>query len=130
LALITVATGLLALLVVAVRLRPSEQGLGTHQQLGLPPCSFRLMFGVRCPSCGMTTSWSHVVRGQPVRAVQANAGGTLICAAALVCVPYLLVTAVRGRWFVRPPNEGLLAVAATAFVAVTLIDWAVRLWSG
>jgi hypothetical protein len=130
LALMIVTTGMLALLAVAVSLRPSEQGLGTHQQLGLPPCSFRVMFGVRCPSCGMTTAWSHVVRGHPVRAVQANAGGALICAAVLVCVPYLLITAARGRWVVRPPNEAVLAVAATAFVAITLIDWAIRLWSG
>ena len=38
--LIGVAMGLAAVLAVAVHLRPSERGLGTHQQLGLPPSRF------------------------------------------------------------------------------------------
>ena len=126
--LIGIATGLAVVLAVAVSLRPSERGFGTHQQLGLPPCAFRVWFGVRCPSCGMTTAWSHMVRGRPFRAVLANAGGAALCAAVLVCVPFLFVSGARGRWVFRPPGELSLAVAATAFVVVTLIDWAVRLW--
>ncbi|RMG03430.1 MAG: DUF2752 domain-containing protein, partial [Planctomycetota bacterium] len=55
------AVGLAGLLVIAAVLRPSPTGLGTHQQLGLPPCTFRAMFGSRCPTCGMTTAWSNVM---------------------------------------------------------------------
>ncbi len=80
------------------------------------------------PFCGMTTSWSYLVRGRPVRAVQANAGGAMLCAAVLICVPYFFVSGVRGRWVVRPPGELSLAVASTAFVVVTLTDWGIRLW--
>jgi hypothetical protein len=127
-ALVGIAMGLAAALAVAVYLRPSERGFGTHQQLGLPPCAFRVWFGLRCPSCGMTTAWSHMVHGHPIRAVLANAGGAASCATALVCVPWLLVSGARGRWIFRPPGELTLAVAATAFVAVTLLDWALRLW--
>jgi hypothetical protein len=76
----------------------------------------------------MTTAWSQMVRGRPVRAVRANAGGALLCAAVLVCVPYFFVSGVRGRWVVRPPGELSLAVVSTAFVVVTLIDWVIRLW--
>ncbi len=41
LALLAVAVVPLAMLAVATQLEPSAAGLGTHQQLGLPPCSFR-----------------------------------------------------------------------------------------
>jgi hypothetical protein len=119
---------MLALLALAVYLRPSERGYGTHQQLGLPPCSFDRLFGVRCPSCGMTTSWSYMVRGRPVKAVQSNAGGAVLCATVLVCTPYVLVSGFRGRWLLRPPDERTVALGATLFVVITLVDWAIRLW--
>jgi len=118
---------LLALLSVAVYLQPSGRGYGTHEQLGLPPCTFTAVFNRRCPSCGMTTSWSHLVRGQVIRAVQANTGGALLAAAAVAAVPWSLISATRGRWLVRPPGEWTIAIAAATFVAVTLVDWFVRL---
>src|SRR5947209_2100708 len=54
LALVTAGTVLIGLLATAACLTPSPRGMGTHQQLGLPPCTVVQWFGVRCPSCGMT----------------------------------------------------------------------------
>jgi hypothetical protein len=45
--------GLIALLATARWLTPDARGLGTHEQLGLPPCGFYLWYGLPCPSCGM-----------------------------------------------------------------------------
>ncbi|NBO19844.1 MAG: DUF2752 domain-containing protein, partial [Proteobacteria bacterium] len=45
-------------------LTPDARGLGTHEQLGLPPCGFYLWYGLPCPSCGMTTSWPHFLTRQ------------------------------------------------------------------
>jgi hypothetical protein len=129
-ALIAVALGMLAVLAVAISLRPSERGFGTHEQLGMPPCAVQLTFGIRCPSCGMTTAWSHMVRGQIVRAFAANVGGALSCIVVVICVPYFLVSGLRGRWIVRPPTDWALATMCTVFVVVTLIDWLLRLWLG
>lgn len=125
--LVVAATGLAVLLALAAYLQPSERGFGTHQQLGLPPCSFRVWFGFRCPSCGMTTAWSQMMHGRPIRAVQANSAGAMLCVVVLVAVPCLFVSGVRGRWIVRPPGEFTLAVGATAFVVVALLDWLIRL---
>ena len=61
-ALVVLALALLALLVTAGTLTPDEQGFGTHQQLGLPPCTFYLVFKRPCPACGMTTSWAWLLR--------------------------------------------------------------------
>src|SRR5262245_11862434 len=98
----TVAAGgvLVALLVTASRLTPSPQGLGTHRQLGLPPCTVLDWFGIRCPSCGMTTSWAHVARGRVLAATQANAGGALLALAAAACGPWLVGSGLCGRWLI------------------------------
>jgi hypothetical protein len=104
--------------------------MGTHQQLGLPPCTSVQWFGIRCPSCGMTTSWSHLVRGNVLSAFRVNAGGALLGAAALVCSPWLLVSAARGRWLMAPPHEGVTLAVGLTIVTVTVIDWALRVSFG
>lgn len=123
----SVGTGILVLLAVAAWLEPSPNGLGTHQQLGLPPCTFRLLFGERCPSCGMTTAWSNVMDGQLGKALQANTGGTLLAILSLGAVPWLLVSAIRGRWTIFEASDVVLMIVAGTFVAITLFDWAWRL---
>jgi hypothetical protein len=128
--LVVLAMAMLALLVVALFLRPNERGFGTHEQLGLRPCTVQVTFGIRCPSCGMTTAWSHMVRGRIVQSFLCNVGGALACIVVMICVPYFLVSGVRGRWIVRPPTDWALATMSTAFVAVTLADWLLRLWLG
>ncbi|HEV3338930.1 MAG TPA: DUF2752 domain-containing protein [Pirellulales bacterium] len=112
---------------MAAWLRPDPNGFGTHRQLGLPPCTFVWLFGVRCPSCGMTTSWSHAVRGQWLQAIGCNAGGALLAATAMLAGPWLLASAGCGRWLMGRPGDRTLAVFATALIAVTLFDWAYRL---
>ena len=119
---------LLSLLMTAAILRPSTQGYGTHQQLGLPPCSIRMFFGMRCPACGMTTSWSHTMRGQLPSALASNTAGTLLAILALIGGPWGVSSAVRGRWLWPPPNDLWLAALTVGIVLVTLGDWAVRLW--
>ncbi len=110
-----------------VQVGPGEfRKMGTHHGLGLPPCSFRVMVGMPCPSCGMTTSWSHTMRGQLWQALEANIGGTLLAISALVYGPYMLISGIRGRWFLAPFNELYAAVIAFTIIAITLVSWCVR----
>ena len=120
---------LAALLVVAATLKPSQRGYGTHQQLGLPPCTFVMLLGHRCPACGMTTAWAHLVRAQPIAALRANVGGALLGLAAIVLAPWLLASAMRGRWLGHAPSDRVVLGVALALVLVTVIDWGIRfLW--
>lgn len=118
---------MLGLLFVARTLEPNPDGLGTHRQLlDLPPCGFVDFFGVPCPSCGMTTSWAHVTRGQLVHAFHANAGGAIL---ALVSIPigaWLLVSGCAGRWWITKPNHAKLAFVLALVIAVALAQWAMR----
>ena len=128
--LIVSAVGLLALLGVAAALEPDPRGYGTHQRFGLPPCTFRVLFGRRCPTCGMTTAWACLVRGQLSGALRANVGGTLLAALAAVGAPWLLGSALRGRWLGWTPTDTVLAWLAVAVALITLVDWGLRLWVG
>src|ERR1700739_4433028 len=53
--------------------------MATHTQLGLAPCNFVLLTGKPCPSCGMTTSFALLVRGDVVASVRANCVGGGCC---------------------------------------------------
>ena len=58
----------------------------THTQLGMPPCNFVTLTGKPCPSCGMTTSFALLVRGDVVSSLRANWVGTpSISAASIIC---------------------------------------------
>ena len=128
--LVLTAVGLSALLGVARALEPNPLGHGTHQQLGLPPCTFMMLFNRPCPSCGMTTAWAWLMRGQVAAATRANAAGTLLGVMAVIGVPWLLVSAARGRWLPGSPNAVVWAAIAATVTLVAIIQWGWRLLGG
>ncbi|NND97725.1 MAG: DUF2752 domain-containing protein [Pirellulaceae bacterium] len=123
------AIGPLVLLGVASGLSPNQDGLGTHQQLGLPPCSMRVIVGIRCPACGMTTSWAHFVRGQWTSSLRANPGGFLL---ALYCIPFVVASAWSAKYG-RVPHltiQRVMVITLLAIAVVAIIDWFFRVGSG
>lgn len=86
------------LLSVAIYLEPDARGFGTHQQLGLalPPCSFIRTSGLPCPTCGMTTAFSNVVRGRLVTAFIAQPAGMVFCVATLGLFLFSLYVSISG----------------------------------
>lgn len=124
------ALGLAGLLGVAASLRPAGAGQGTHQQLGLPPCSVRMFLGIRCPACGMTTAWASLMRGRPIGALRASVTGTVFGLLALAATPWLLACAARGRYVGAAPNSDALGRWALGLMALMLIEWGIRLAAG
>jgi hypothetical protein len=86
-----------AVLTTAVALRPDFRGYGTHQALGLSPCSTLQTTGWPCPTCGMTTAFAHTVRGQFVAAVKAQAFGTILAVLTAVGLIVATLHALTGR---------------------------------
>jgi hypothetical protein len=84
---LAVAGSSVALLLIARLLRPSVDGVGTHRQLGLPPCAFLHFTGVPCPSCGLTTSVAHAARLHLYESVITQPFGLVVFISAVLGVP-------------------------------------------
>jgi hypothetical protein len=112
---------------VALSVSPDPRGYGTHQQLGLPACTFRMIFGIPCAGCGMTTSFAHFVRGHFVAAAQANPAGVVLATVCVLMIPWCFFSACTGRlWLVSDPvtvGGGL----TLSLCMVTVVLWMVRL---
>jgi hypothetical protein len=115
---------------LAALLTPDSRGWGTHEQLGWPPCWLQRAAGWRCPSCGMTTAWSYAARGDVPAAFEASVGGTLLFVAAGLGMLWLLVIAVAGRSPLKRPSPKAALWVATAWLAVSVLDWVRRLAAG
>lgn len=96
-----------AVLTIARFLHPSPTGVGTHQQLGLPPCPFLAFTGWPCPACGLTTSFAYAAHLDFRLAFLAQPFGFLLfwlTAASiplslyLVCRPVAMDKLLRSRW--------------------------------
>ena len=78
-----IAAALFAPLCLALSMRPDPRGYGTHEQLGLPPCGFRLFTGMPCPGCGGTTAFVLAAHGHLLQALRVHVAGAV---AAAICV--------------------------------------------
>ena len=89
--LMVVALGLCAFL------EPDPSGAGTHTQLGLPGCLISRVTGMeRCPSCGLTTAFAHLVRGHLRDARSVHAASPVVFTLWCLVACYCLVVAALG----------------------------------
>ena len=59
----------MTVLALARWLTPDPTGVGTHRQLGLASCVVLDSWGIPCPMCGMTTTFSHMAHLEPLSAL-------------------------------------------------------------
>ena len=104
-------------LLVARMLTPSERGVGTHQQLGLPPCTFLWATGFPCPFCGMTTSWALAAHYEIARSIHTQPAGFALFVVCAAFVPILLALAITGRIAFRP-EQVLARVSPRGWYAI------------
>ena len=124
---LSLAIAIVAVFGLAWWLTPDLRGFGTHQQLGLPECHFRILTGHNCPQCGMTTSFSFLVRGHFQRAVRANPCGPFLATILIgVVLPWCVVAVVTGR-SVLTSQPGTTAVWLVAlYIVLSLVVWLMR----
>lgn len=125
--LLIVVCGFVAGFWLAATLTPDPRGFGTHQSLGLPPCSFRLLFGIHCPSCGGTTAFAHFMRGEWWSAFNSNMsafGLALVCA---ISIPWGIASVIRGRlWRIQNPFVVFLWITAV-LGGIALLQWGFKM---
>jgi hypothetical protein len=137
--LILLALGLVVVFGIAIRLNPYDENgnalrMGTHLQVGLPPCTFQVLTGVPCPSCGLTTSFALLVRGDVINSLRANAVGTLLALFWLALIPWSVACALARRYFLIKQVERVIMITVIVFAGLLLVRWGVVLvmgwWTG
>lgn len=113
------------LVVVGLWLDPNPSGHGTHRQMGFPPCTIYYLTGRLCPSCGMTTSVSATLHGQPGLAWRANPFGIAFILLAIAAALNSLFILTLGKSLAIPPK--ISAWGLGALVALWLVYAILRL---
>lgn len=83
-AAVVVVSAAAAAVVALWRVVPDARGFGTHEQLGLSPCSWPVTYGFPCPTCGCTTAACLFVHGRVFEAVAVQPFGALLTGALLL----------------------------------------------
>jgi hypothetical protein len=112
---------------IAAWLTPDPRGYGTHHQLGLPECSFRRMTGINCPHCGMTTSFSCLVRGRIGESLRANPMGIVLAGLLIMLFPWCAAIAISGRRSGITDPASWLICGAVVYSGIVCLFWIVRL---
>jgi hypothetical protein len=113
----------MTLILVGWWLSPDPRGLGTHCQLGLPPCGFVAMTGIPCPTCGMTTAFTHAVRGHLITAVVTQPFGALLALVVMAVAGLSVMVLITARswrvnWYRVSPG-----LVAAGVVVLFLASW-------
>ena len=119
----------LAVLAAARALAPDPSGMGTHVQLGLPPCGWLYLTGLPCPTCGLTTAFAHMARLQVTSAFSAHALGPVLFAMTAAAIPIAAWGIATDAPVARAIERLRLAKVAAIIAAAAVVSWLLRLGS-
>lgn len=129
----TVTAGLcLALLLTAASLSADPHGLGTHEQLALPACSWPALFNAPCPTCGMTTAFTHASGLDLPRAFVTQPMGALLAVATSVTFWFALHSALTGSRALTAFASLLSGKGTYVAIGLLIAAWAYKgvTWPG
>jgi len=108
-------------------LTPSPSGVGTHMQLGLPPCGFLVLTGKPCPACGLTTAFAQLAHLAPLASLRIHPLGLPLFALNLVVLALSVHGLATGRSVTRTVDALAADRVALVVAGALLATWAVRL---
>ncbi len=110
-------------------LQPSPRGVGTHLQLGLPPCPLFHLTGIPCPTCGLTTSFAYAARLDLYAAFTTQPFGLVAFILTILSIPLSLYLIHSGVSWSRLLGSRLIHFALYLFTALGLISWVYKILS-
>jgi len=120
----------IALLAIGSLLKPDPRGFATHAQLGLPPCAFRALTGIPCPSCGMTTAFALAVRFDFGRALLTQPVGLLAFFGTIAGLFLLTTSLISGLSLRKLIDEGRFASRLGVLILLFIIvSWLYKIFS-
>jgi hypothetical protein len=123
----TLFASALGTLVAARTVKPALAGLGTHEQLGLPPCGLYALLSLPCPACGLTTAFAHLARLDLQASLQVHPLGLPLFLATVLCLP-LSAWAWFKRMAVSSAIDALEAERWALWLVLALLGtWCARL---
>lgn len=102
---------------------PDARGHGTHEALGMAPCSWPLDYGAPCPTCGVTTAAAHLVHLSPIKALVVQPFGAVLTGFSLVLAVIALLSLLRGRSFIGRVASWPLPTLILGAAALLLLSW-------
>ncbi|MEZ6139761.1 MAG: DUF2752 domain-containing protein [Zavarzinella sp.] len=130
--LILVGVLLLCVVAAATQVQPyypdgTPKRSGSHESLGLPPCTYKYLFNSPCPSCGMTTSFALFIRGDIANSLRANFIGTGLIILVLLIIPWAFISAWRGKYlWIRRADLAFALLFGLISVCI-LIRWGIQM---
>ena len=91
------ALGVGCVLWLSGRLEADPRGFGTHEQLGLKPCSFKTFSSYPCMTCGMTTAFTHMAHLEFSEAFRVQPAGACLFLLSVAFVPLAVWASLSGR---------------------------------
>lgn len=114
-------------LAIARMLTPATQGYGTHQQLGLPACTFLRWTGLPCPNCGMTTCFAHAAHLDFGAAFLTQPFGLVLFFLAVVLIPVSAWLLCRPVPLGKVMSSNFMRKATFLWLGLWLLGWIYKL---
>ncbi|MBX3279682.1 MAG: DUF2752 domain-containing protein [Acidobacteria bacterium] len=118
-----------AMLVLGRWLEPSPLGLGTHAQLGFPPCLFLKFTGIPCPNCGLTTSFAHASRLQFIQAFLTQPFGLIVFLLAATTAVFACYSLLTRRPMPIQLNPGPNKTVWYSLAACYVLGWIYKIFA-
>lgn len=130
--LIAIAALISVVFYIATEVRPynadgTPMRMASHQTIGMPACRFQQMTGMPCPSCGMTTSFALLVRGDIWNSMRANWVGTGLALFCAFLIPWCVVSAFQAKFIWVKRIDWILGFLVGVFTILMLGRWGVIL---
>ena len=119
-------SSLVVLALAGFYLTPDARGIGTHEQLKLPPCGFVQAFDGPCPSCGFTTTFTLAAHGRPLDALINQPFGFALFCLTLLGVPVTALALYRRASLFSLTDRWPWGTIVIATLLLWLLAWAYK----